>query len=177
MPSRQLIYLTVFGTNLRPLAEACVQSLRVAGRFRGDVWVFCDHPPLAVEAEHRPADARTEWEHICAARIDLGLTLPFEQYDQIGDLFTFVNGQLTATDGTGGIPAGFLTSLGDINGQGTGVGTGVNATHIGNVVKIQHPSVRQLIPNHYPQTVLSDGPVAYWAARRGLRRHRRRCHR
>jgi hypothetical protein len=86
MPSRQLIYLTVFGTGLWPLAEACVQSLRAAGRFHGDVWVFCDHPPLAVEAEHRPADARADWEHICAARIDLGLTLPFEQYDAIAYL-------------------------------------------------------------------------------------------
>lgn len=83
MPSRQLIYLTVFGTAMRPLAEACVQSLRVAGRFEGDVWVFCDGPPVAGGAEHRPVAARTDWQEICAARIDLGLTLPFARYDAI----------------------------------------------------------------------------------------------
>jgi hypothetical protein len=35
MPSRQLIYLTVFGTRLRSVAQACV-SLRVAGRFHDE---------------------------------------------------------------------------------------------------------------------------------------------
>jgi len=83
MPARQLIYLTVFGAAMRPLAEACVQSLRVAGRFDGDIWVFSDQPPLGAGAEHRPAEARTDWQEICAARIDLGLTLPFEGYDAI----------------------------------------------------------------------------------------------
>jgi RHS repeat-associated protein len=40
----------------------------------------------------------------------------------IGNLITFVNNQMTATDGTGGIPTGFQTNLGDINGDGTGDG-------------------------------------------------------
>jgi YD repeat-containing protein len=97
---------------------------------------------------------------LCFPGLDSG-----DAYTQVGELFTFVNGQLTATDGTGGIPAGLGSGLGDINGQGTGVGTGVDATHIGNVVKIQHPSVRQLIPNvapAYAETVLLDAPAAYY---------------
>lgn len=61
----------------------------------------------------------------------------------------------------GGLPNGFKMGLGDINGDGTGNGDGSDqpvvgaseATHLGNLVKIQHPTVRQLIP--------SDG-VAPW---------------
>ena len=48
---------------------------------------------------------------------------------------------MTATDGTGGIPAGFERNLGDINGDGTGSGMAHPAPHLGNVVKIEHPAV------------------------------------
>ena len=64
---------------------------------------------------------------------------------QIGALVTHVDNQLKATDGTGGIPAGFPMNLGDINGDGTGNGasSGLPAAKIlGNVVKVKHPSVR-----------------------------------
>jgi hypothetical protein len=37
-------------------------------------------------------------------------------------LLDFVSAQMTAIDGTGGIPLGFQRSLGDINGDGTGDG-------------------------------------------------------
>jgi YD repeat-containing protein len=83
----------------------------------------------------------------------------------INTLINFVNSQMTATDGTGGIPAGFEMGLGPINGDGTGSGSSSglpDATHIGNVVKIQHPTVRQLLTPAYTATVLSDGPLAYW---------------
>ena len=64
---------------------------------------------------------------------------------QIGLLIDYVDGQLKATDGTGGIPAGFEMGLGDVNGDGTGDGASSGlpvATHLGNVVKVRHPSVR-----------------------------------
>jgi YD repeat-containing protein len=69
----------------------------------------------------------------------LGLTS-----SEIGSLITYVNGQMTATDGTGGIPAGFQMDLGDINGDGTGSGASSglpNATHLGNLVQTTYPSV------------------------------------
>ncbi len=72
----------------------------------------------------------------------LGLTAA-----QIGQLISYVDSQMKATDGTGGLPAGFAMGLGDINGEGTGSGTAGNAAHAGNVIKVQHPSVRQLVPN------------------------------
>ncbi len=72
----------------------------------------------------------------------LGLTAT-----QIQTLITYVNSQMTNTTGTGGIPAGFQTNLGDINGDGTGNGTGgvgpqqsTASPMLGNMVKIQHPS-------------------------------------
>ncbi len=72
----------------------------------------------------------------------LGLTAA-----QIQTLITYVNNQMTNTTGTGGIPAGFQTNLGDINGDGTGNGTGgvgpqeaVAAPMVGSIVKIQNPS-------------------------------------
>ncbi len=72
----------------------------------------------------------------------LGLTAA-----QIQTLISYVNAQMTDTTGTGGIPAGFQTNLGDINGDGTGNGTGgvgpqesVAAPMVGNTVKVQNPS-------------------------------------
>ncbi len=72
----------------------------------------------------------------------LGLTAA-----QIQTLISYVNTQMANTTGTGGIPAGFQTNLGDINGDGTGNGTGgagpqesVAAPMVGNTVKIQNPS-------------------------------------
>ena len=63
---------------------------------------------------------------------------------QIQILIAYVNTQMTATDGTGGIPSGFPLNLGDINGDGTGNGASSglpDATHLGNTIKITHPSV------------------------------------
>ena len=75
-----------------------------------------------------------------ALQDSLGLTSA-----QIGFLYTHVNGQMTDTGGTGGIPAGFESAgLGDINGDGTGSGASSglpDATHLGNVVKVKSPSV------------------------------------
>ena len=72
----------------------------------------------------------------------LGLTA-----SQIQTLIGYVNAQMTNATGSGGIPAGFQTNLGDINGDGTGNGTGgvgpqeaVAAPMVGNIVKIQNPS-------------------------------------
>ncbi len=67
---------------------------------------------------------------------------------QIGDLITYVSGQMSAAgigaiDGSGS-GAGFKTNLGDISGDGTGSGAGSglpNATHTGNVVMVQQPAV------------------------------------
>ena len=64
---------------------------------------------------------------------------------EIEALIDDVNAQLTATDGTGGIPSGFVLDQGDINGDGTGDGgsSGLpSANHLGNVVKIELPEVR-----------------------------------
>ncbi|QNN23312.1 hypothetical protein HED60_13850 [Planctomycetales bacterium ZRK34] len=63
----------------------------------------------------------------------LGLTAT-----QIQALIDHVDGQMT----TEGLSAGFEMGLGDINGDGTGDGTGIDAPHLGNVVKVKHPSVR-----------------------------------
>ncbi len=64
---------------------------------------------------------------------------------QIGYLITYVNNQMTATGGTGGIPAGFPTNLGDINGDGTGdgrAGSGKPAAAMsGRTVQVQSPPV------------------------------------
>ena len=74
----------------------------------------------------------------------LGLT----SADQIEELLNYVNGQMVG----GGIPGGFepngtsTSGLGDINGDGTGDGASSglpSATHLGNVVKVQHPAVTQ----------------------------------
>jgi RHS repeat-associated protein len=58
----------------------------------------------------------------------------------IGNLYTFVNAQLSAAGLTG-----FGSNLGDINGEGTGSGTSTSATHLGNVVKFVRPSVTQFV--------------------------------
>ena len=64
---------------------------------------------------------------------------------QIETLIAYVDDQMKATDGTGGIPTGFPVNLGDINGDGTGSGSGLpEATHLGNLIKITHPSVLQV---------------------------------
>lgn len=63
---------------------------------------------------------------------------------EIEDLISYVDDQMKATDGTGGIPSGFPLDLGDVNGDGTGDGasSGLPATtHLGNTVRIIHPSV------------------------------------
>ena len=63
---------------------------------------------------------------------------------QIQTLLDFVSGQTSATDCTGGIPAGFERNLGDVNGDGTGDGAGSGlpaAAHVGSVVTIVHPAV------------------------------------
>jgi RHS repeat-associated protein len=86
----------------------------------------------------------------------------------INTLINFVSAQMSATDGSGGIPAGFVMNLGPINGDGTGSGafSGLpDANHLGNVVKVQHPAALQLVPNGpgaYSAAVLVDGPVGYW---------------
>ncbi len=69
---------------------------------------------------------------------------------KIQALIDYVDAQMKATDGTGGIPDGFETNLGDINGDGTGDGntSGLSASvMLGNVVKIKHPDVRLLAEN------------------------------
>ncbi len=68
----------------------------------------------------------------------LGLTAA-----QIQTLISYVNSQMTNTTGTGGIPAGFQTNLGDINGDGTGDGNSSGlpvANMLGNIVEVQNPS-------------------------------------
>ncbi len=70
----------------------------------------------------------------------LGLTA-----QQIGLLIDYVDGQLQAVDGSGGLPAGFELGLGDINGDGTGDGASSGlpaAKSLGNTVKVRHPDVR-----------------------------------
>lgn len=84
---------------------------------------------------------------------------------RIGDLITFVNNQMSETDGTGGITAGFQMPIGDVNGEGTGDGTSYSARHQGAVVKIARPSVLQLVPigeGSYPNEVIADSPFAYY---------------
>ena len=110
-----------------------------------------------------------------ALQASLGLTSA-----QIGQLIDYVNGQMTAAGGSGGIPAGFQTGLGDVNGDGTGSGTSYAARHTGAVVKVQHPSVRQLAPTGsgtYPRTIQPDNPLAYWRLGETPRHRRRRLHR
>ncbi len=71
----------------------------------------------------------------------LGLTAA-----QIQSLVTYASNQMIA----GGLPGGFQTNLGDINGDGTGDGnsSGLNpSATLGSVVKIQHPSIYQLVPS------------------------------
>lgn len=57
---------------------------------------------------------------------------------EIQALIDHVDAQMKAE----GLPTGFEMGLGDINGDGTGNGTGVDAPHLGNIVKVKHPSVR-----------------------------------
>jgi len=75
----------------------------------------------------------------------LGLTAA-----QIQSLITYASNQMIA----GGLPNGFQTNLGDINGDGTGDGnsSGLAASPmLGSPVQIQHPAVYQLVPNpNYP---------------------------
>lgn len=69
---------------------------------------------------------------------------------QIGQLIDFVNKQMNVPPSAGPLPLGFQMALGDINGDGTGngvVATNPLAAHAGNAVKVQSPSVRQLVPN------------------------------
>jgi RHS repeat-associated protein len=63
---------------------------------------------------------------------------------EIQTVIAYVDSQMTATDGTGGIPTGFPMNLGDINGDGTGNGASSglpDATHLGNMVRTTYPSV------------------------------------
>ncbi len=65
---------------------------------------------------------------------------------QIQSLITYANNQMIA----GGLPSGFQTNLGDINGDGTGDGNSSGlfpAAMLGSVVEVQHPSVYQLVPS------------------------------
>src|SRR5665213_3634525 len=77
-----------------------------------------------------------------ALQAQLGLTST-----QIGQLISYVSGQMSTNDGTGGLPAGFEMGIGDVNGEGTGSGTGSSARHQGSIVKIKYPAVRQLVQN------------------------------
>jgi hypothetical protein len=77
---------------------------------------------------------------------------------QIQTVITFVSGQMSATGGTGGIPAGFPLNLGDINGEGTGNGASSglpSATHMGNVVMTQSPAVT-LVGSSTPNQVRQE---------------------
>ncbi|WP_093281801.1 RHS repeat-associated core domain-containing protein [Verrucomicrobium sp. GAS474] len=63
---------------------------------------------------------------------------------QIAALITYVDTQMKATDGTGGLPGGFPLNLGDINGDGTGDGASSGlpaAPLLGNVLRTVHPPV------------------------------------
>jgi len=65
---------------------------------------------------------------------------------QIAELVASVDGQMKAA----GLPGGFPVDLGDINGDGTGNGASSGkpaAAMVGNVVKVEHPRIRQLVPN------------------------------
>jgi RHS repeat-associated protein len=81
---------------------------------------------------------------------------------EVQSLLDFVSGQMSATDGTGGIPAGFEYGLGDINGDGTGDGASSDLTAtkmLGSVVKIKHPSVTQFadpVPSVYREEVFTN---------------------
>ena len=80
----------------------------------------------------------------------LGLTAA-----QIQSLITYANNQMIA----GGLPSGFQTNLGDINGDGTGDGnsSGLGASPmLGSPVKTQLPAVYQLVAN--PSYPGSGGP-------------------
>ena len=66
---------------------------------------------------------------------------------QIGSLITFVSQQMNVPTNQGPLPAGFQMGIGDVNGEGTGNGTGVYARHLGSVVQIQRPSPLQLVPS------------------------------
>jgi len=64
---------------------------------------------------------------------------------EIQALIDFVDNQMKATDGSGGLPDGFEMDLGDINGDGTGNGasSGLPAANIlGHQVKTRQPPVR-----------------------------------
>ena len=70
---------------------------------------------------------------------------------EIGSLYAFVNNQLIAAGLTG-----FPSNLGDINGDGTGTSPTNPAPHLGNMVKIQHPTVNLINPD--PNTGLLTQP-------------------
>jgi YD repeat-containing protein len=76
-------------------------------------------------------------KHDTALRQQLGLNAT-----QIGRLISYVNQQMSAV-----LPDGFMMGIGDVNGEGTGAGTGHAARHQGCLVKTQSPWVRQLVPN------------------------------
>jgi RHS repeat-associated protein len=98
-------------------------------------------------------DAVTTVTGDTALQAALGLTST-----QIQTLITFVSNQMSATGGTGGIPAGFPLNLGDINGEGTGNGASSglpDATHTGNVIMIQHPAVT-LVGSSTPNQVRQE---------------------
>jgi YD repeat-containing protein len=87
-------------------------------------------------------DTATVVEADTTLQTQLGLSA-----SDIGSLISYVNAQMTATDGTGGLPAGFAMGIGDVNGEGTGSGTANSARHQGCVVQVTPPPVRQLVPN------------------------------
>jgi RHS repeat-associated protein len=77
-----------------------------------------------------------------ALQQQLGLTAT-----QISQLIQYVNNQMNVPFNQGPLPGGFKMGIGDVNGEGTGKGTGIAARHQGAAVEITYPSVRQLVPN------------------------------
>jgi RHS repeat-associated protein len=72
---------------------------------------------------------------------------------QIAQLISYVGTQMNGPSSAGPLPAGFEMAIknnpgdanSDVNGDGTGEGTGNIAPHLGNVVKLKQPQVRQLV--------------------------------
>jgi RHS repeat-associated protein len=72
---------------------------------------------------------------------------------QIGQLISYVSIQMNGPSSAGPLPAGFEMAIknnpgdanSDVNGDGTGEGTSNSAPHLGNVVKVKQPQVRQLV--------------------------------
>lgn len=80
---RRLIYFALNGETYGQLAKLCVESLRLAGQYAGDVRVFTDHRIADLDEPQVIVPTPEGWQQATAARVHYGLTLDFAAYDEI----------------------------------------------------------------------------------------------